>query len=407
MVQPRGRSEKMPITIGSVQFEIEQARPMKQRSAASARKAISALFVANGFAFGVWSAHISVFKQNYQLSNAQLTIPLFTLALGAILSMPFVGRVFHRIDSSRIAWSGQICYAAMLSLLPWTRSLTWLAIGTFCFGLLRGTVDVSTNTQAIITERAYGSAVMSGLQGFWSLGGLMGAAFSSVLLRQHSAARQNLFAAAVCMIVTILISKRYLLNEDRPVDPPAGWVLIPRALWALAAVAFLSFFIEGAIGDWGTVYLRSTLHLSAATAATGYAVFSLSMMTGCFIGDQLTMRLGATNLLRASGILVAFGFGFALLGTTYFGAMVGFLFAGFGLSNMVALIFGASARRFPGGVGAAIAAAASVGYLGFLVGPPVVGFLSGVLGLRAALALVVVAGVVISFSARGVMTETA
>jgi hypothetical protein len=324
MVQPRGRSEKMPITIGLVQFEIEQARPMKQRSAASARKAISALFVANGFAFGVWSAHISVFKQNYQLSNAQLTIPLFTLALGAILSMPFVGRVFHRIDSSRIAWSGQICYAAMLSLLPWTRSLTWLAIGTFCFGLLRGTVDVSTNAQAIITERAYGSAVMSGLQGFWSLGGLMGAAFSSVLLRQHSAARQNLFAAAVCMIVTILISKRYLLNEDRPVDPPAGWVLIPRALWALAAVAFLCFFIEGAIGDWGTVYLRSTLHLSAATAATGYAVFSLSMMTGCFIGDQLTMKLGATNLLRASGALVAFGFGFALLGTTYFGDWLSF-----------------------------------------------------------------------------------
>jgi MFS family permease len=407
MVQPRDRSEKMPITIGSVQFEIKQARPMKHRSPASARKAISALFVVNGFAFGVWSAHISVFKQNYQLSNAQLTIPLFTLALGAILSMPFVGRVFHRIDSSRIAWSGQICYAVMLSLLPWTRSLTWLAIGTLCFGLLRGTVDVSTNTQAIITERAYGSAVMSGLQGFWSLGGVIGAAFSSVLLRQHSTARQNLFAAAVCMIFTILISKRYLLNEDRPVDPPAGWVLIPRALWALAAVAFLSFFIEGAIGDWGTVYLRSTLHVSAATAATGFAVFSLSMMTGCFIGDHLHMKFGATNLLRASGILVAAGFGFALLGTTYFAAMFGFLFAGFGLSNMVALIFGAAARRFPGGVGAAIAAAASVGYLGFLVGPPVVGSLSGVVGLRAALALVVVAGVAISFAARRVMAETA
>jgi MFS family permease len=115
----------------------------------------------------------------------------------------------------------------------------------------------------------------------------------------------------------------------------------------------------------------------------------------------------ATNLLRASGILVAFGFGFALLGTTYFAAMFGFLFAGFGLSNMVALIFGAAARRFPGGVGAAIAASASVGYLGFLVGPPAVGSLSGVVGLRAALALVVVAGVVISLAARTVMAETA
>jgi predicted MFS family arabinose efflux permease len=144
---------------------------MKDRSAASARRAISALFLGNGFAFGVWSAHISVFKQAYGLSNAQLTIPLFTLALGAILSMPVVGRTFHRFDSSGIAWKGQICYAAALSLLPWTKSLTWLAIGTFGFGLCRGMADVSTNTQAVITERAYGSAVMSSLQGFWSLGG--------------------------------------------------------------------------------------------------------------------------------------------------------------------------------------------------------------------------------------------
>jgi predicted MFS family arabinose efflux permease len=380
---------------------------MKHRSTASARRAVSALFVGNGFAFGVWSAHISVFKQAYGLSNAQLTIPLFTLALGAILSMPVVGRVFHRFDSSGIAWKGQICYAVALSLLPWTKSLTWLAVGTFGFGLCRGMVDVSTNTQAVITERAYGSAVMSSLQGFWSLGGLIGAAFSSVLLRRHASAQEDLAAAAAVMIVIALASRPYLLAADAPADPPAGWALIPRRLWALAAVAFLSLFIEGAIGDWGTVYLRSTLHVSAATAATGFAAFSLSMMTGCFVGDYLNMKLGATNLLQISGVLVAAGFGFALIGTTYAGAMIGLLVAGFGTSNMIALIFGAAARRSPGGVGAAIAAASSIGYLGFLVGPPVVGSVSGVVGLRAALVLVVVAGALISISARKVLRKTA
>jgi len=380
---------------------------MKHSSAASARRAVSALFVGNGFAFGVWSAHISVFKQSYGLSNAQLTIPLFTLALGAILSMPVVGRLFHRFDSSGIAWKGQICYAAALSSLPWTKSLTWLAIGTFGFGLCRGMVDVSTNTQAVITERAYGSAVMSSLQGFWSLGGLIGAAFSSVLLRQHASAREDLAAAAAVMIATALVSGPYLLAADAPADPPTGWALIPRRLWSLAAVAFLSLFIEGAIGDWGTVYLRSTLHVSAATAATGFAAFSLSMMTGCFVGDYLNIKLGATNLLQISGVLVAAGFGFALIGTTYAGAMIGLLVAGFGTSNMIALIFGAAARRSPGGVGAAIAAASSIGYLGFLVGPPVVGSVSGVVGLRAALVLVVVAGALISISARKVLRKTA
>ena len=121
--------------------------------------------------------------------------------------MPVIGRVFHRFDSSAIAWKGQICYAVLLSLLPWTRSLPWLAVGTFIFGLCRGTVDVSTNTQAIVTERAYGSAVMSSLQGFWSLGGVIGAGFSSLLLRQHASARQDLAAAAAAMIVTVLVSR--------------------------------------------------------------------------------------------------------------------------------------------------------------------------------------------------------
>ena len=110
-------------------------------------------------------------------------------------------------------------------------------------------------------------------------------------------------------------------------------------------------------------------------------------------------------MLRLSGLLVACGFGFALLGTTYAGAMIGLLIAGFGTSNMVALIFGAAARRSSGSVGAAIAAASSVGYLGYLAGPPVVGSVSGVLGLRVALSLVVVAGAIISISARSVMGE--
>ena len=319
--------------------------------------------------------------------------------------MPVIGRVFHRFDSSAIAWKSQICYAVMLSLLPWTRSLAWLAGGTFIFGLCRGTVDVSTNTQAIVTERAYGSAVMSSAARVLEFGGLIGAGFSSLLLRQHASARQDLAAAAIAMMVTTLVSRRYLLADDAPVDAPAGWTLIPRSLWALAGVAFLSLFIEGSIGDWGTVYLRSTLHVSAATAATGFAAFSLSMMTGCFVGDYLNMKIGPTNLLRISGALVAAGVGFALIGTTYAAAMIGLLIAGFGLSNMIALIFGAAARRSPGGVGAAIAAASSVGYLGFLVGPPVIGSLAGVVGLRLALALVVVAGAVISLSARKVLVD--
>jgi predicted MFS family arabinose efflux permease len=314
--------------------------------------------------------------------------------------MPVVARIFHRFNCSTIAWQSHICYALLLSLLPWTRSLPWLALSTFCFGLSRGTVDVSTNTLAILTERAYGSAIMSSLQGCWSLGGVIGASFSSVLLRQHASARLDLAAAAVIIVANVLISRNYLLPEEASVDPPSGWAFLPRALWAVAGIAFLAFFIEGAVGDWSTVYLRSTLGVSASRAATGYGIFSFAMMAGCFIGDHIKMKLGATRLLQLSGALVTVGVGCALLGRTYAVAMIGLLIAGFGLSNMVALVFGAAAQSSPGAVGAAIAATASVGYLGFLVGSPAVGSLSGLLGLRAALTLVILAGAIIAVSAR-------
>jgi MFS family permease len=367
--------------------------------------AVSALFAANGFAVGVWAAHISVFKQNYHLSNSQLTIPLFTLALGSVFATPFAGWLFHRFDSSAIACKGQLGYAALLTILPWTPSLAWLATGTFCFGLCRGMVDVSTNTLAIHTERAYGSAVMSSVQGFWSLGGVLGAALSSMLLRLHASSRCNLAIAGAAILVTALVSQRYVLADEPAADRPAGWAVIPRALWAIAAVTFLALFIEDAIGDWSTVYLRSALQASASRAATGYAVFSFSMMTGCFFGDHVNRKLGPVRLMQVSGALLAAGFGLTLAAGNYIVAMIGLLIAGFGLSNMVALVFGAAARRNPSAVGAAIAAAASVGYLGALAGPPAIGFLSVIAGLRSALWLIVLAGAIITLSARSVLAK--
>jgi len=130
----------------------------------------------------------------------------------------------------------------------------------------------------------------------------------------------------------------YLLAEDTPVDPPAGWVLIPRALWALAAVAFLSFFIEGAIGRRGTVYCARPYISQRLRRLTGFAVFSLSMNDRLLYRDHLTMKLGATNLLRASGFLVASGLGSHSWVQTISERWLVFFWQVLAAPNMVALI---------------------------------------------------------------------
>jgi fucose permease len=161
-----------------------------------------------------------------------------------------------------------------------------------------------------------------------------------------------------------------------------------RALLNLGLLAFLGLLAEGAMGDWSAVYLRDALGTTAASAASGYAAFSLAMAAGRLGGDQLVNRLGRESVLRMSGIIAASGLGVGLLVGEPRLAIVGFALVGLGISNVIPLVFGLAAGVRGIEPGPALAAVATTGYFGFLAGPPLIGLVAEAAGLPAALGIV-------------------
>jgi len=360
----------------------------------SARAATYAIFFADGLGFGVWAGHIPVFKQEFHLGDAQLSVALFAVALGAIFAMPIVGQMLMRLGSRALTGLCASLYAMMIAGLALVPSYPLFVLASALFGACKGSLDLSINAQAVGVESAYGRPIMSSFQAAWSVGGLAGAALAGAALHRGFVTGQNLAATGAFILAIAFPSVRYLIRE-KSARQVASLVWPDRALLSVAAITFLALFSEGTMADWSGVYLRTVIGVQASTAAFGYAAFSLAMAGGRFLGDRLLSALGPILLLRLSGLSAAAGLALALLIRTPEVAIVGFILVGFGLSSLVPILFG-SAGRHRTGAGPGIAAVTTIGYFGFLVGPPLIGTLASFFGLPAALSLVIVFGLIIA-----------
>jgi len=363
-----------------------------------ARAATYAIFFGDGLGFGVWAGHIPIFRQKFHLGDVQLSVALFAVALGAIVAMPIVGHRLRRFGSRALTGLCTSLYAIAIACLALAPSYPLFVLGTALFGACKGSLDVSINAQAVGVESAYGRPIMSSFQAAWSVGGLAGAALAGAALHSGFVAEENLAAAGAFILVIALFSVRYLIRE-RAAGQTSMLVWPDKALLSVAAFTFLALFSEGTMADWSGVYLRTVIGAPLSTAALGYASYSLAMAGGRFLGDRLLSALGPILLLRFSGLSAAAGLALALLIRTPEVVIAGFILVGFGLSNLVPILFG-SAGRHKAGVGPGIAAVTTIGYFGFLVGPPLIGILASVLGLPAALSLVIVFGLITANSAR-------
>jgi fucose permease len=204
--------------------------------------------------------------------------------------------------------------------------------------------------------------------------------------------RPHLLGVGALIIVVGVLATRALLPADADVRTTGPAFARPsRGLAALGAIAFCALLAEGAMGDWSALYLHGSLGTSAGLAAAGYAAFSLAMAGGRMVGDRLASRIGPTQLLRLGGAVVALGLGAGLVAGDVPAALLGFACTGAGLSAVFPIALSLAGRRATA-AGPAIAAVSSLGYLGFLAGPPLIGFVAGASSLRLALAAVVLLG---------------
>lgn len=358
--------------------------------------ALAMLFLADGMGFGTWAAHVAVFKSRLSLSNAHLTLVLLSLIGGAIITMPVVGQLIHRYGSRSVVRIVSLSYFVILAALGQAVGLHSLIPLAFLFGMAKGAFDVSVNSQVFAVEAHYGRSYQGLFQGSWSVGGLLGASLSSLLLSQGGSAREDLGGIALLLGLCTLIALPLLVSEPPSSEHTERLTWPDASLLRVATIAFFGLMTEGAIADWASVYLHSHVHVSLSQAAIGYAAFSVTMAASRFLSDWMVQHFSAEQILKASGLCIALGMGVALAVPFWWPTLLGFVIMGLGTATIVPVTFSIAGSNTRMGAGPAISAISTIGYFGFLAGPPLIGSIAIFAGLRLALVLVVAAGAIIA-----------
>jgi hypothetical protein len=268
--------------------------------------------------------------------------------------------------------------------------LTGLALALLAFGAGFGAINVAVNAQGIALERVYGRTILSSFHAAFSMGGLVGAACGALAAGVGVTPRAHLGALAVLAAVTAAVLGRRLLAPTSDEAAPARTMMRPpRLLLILGAAAFCSLLAEGSAADWSGPYLSQSAHATAWVAGLGYAAFSLAMATSRTLGDRLARRVGPVALARAGGLVAAMGLTAGLLAGSAPVGLAGFAAMGAGLGVVVPLLFRAAGSTPGVSTSVGVATVSTIGWLGFLAGPPAIGFTAGAVGLRAALFIVV------------------
>ena len=356
----------------------------------SARVAVGIIFALNGALFANWVSRIPAVKSRLALDDAELGVALLGLAIGALMAFPIAGWSVSRFGARRVMVTSILLMCAALPVAALASSLPLLALALVFLGAGNGATDVAMNAQAVEVEKAYGRPILSNFHAMWSLGALLGAGMGGLLASANLTPPSHFLLVAVTFAVAVALVRPNLLQTAPPAAVGPIFSLPPRALLGVGLMVFGAALGEGAIADWSAVYLRDELGTGEAFAAVGYASFAVAMLVARLLGDTLTTRWGAVTVAAQGGLVAALGLSFGLLVAAPWAVLVGFACVGWGLASAFPLAFGA-AGNMPGmNPGVALAAVATMGYFGFLVGPPFIGFVAHATSLQLALSAVVV-----------------
>lgn len=350
------------------------------------------MFFLAGITFASWASRIAGIQQKLGLSDAALGGILFTLPVGLMLSLPFSGWTITRIGSRKLLLFALPLYAVALAGLGFAQTTLALIACLFCFGFTSNAVNISVNTQAVATEKLYNRPIMASFHGLWSLAGFAGAAVGTLMIGRGIDPSVHFSIILLFVVIGIAVSFRYLQDDAGTVQSGPVFVVPDRSLMKLGAVAFCSMICEGAMFDWSVIYFKKVIHAENAWVAAGYTAFMSTMAGGRFIADWFSGRFGLKRTLQVSGSLTAAGLMIAVFFPYLIPAICGFMLVGAGVSSVVPLVYSAAGRSGTMSPGVAIAAVSTIGFVGFLVGPPVIGFVAGALSLRASFTLIAVMG---------------
>jgi MFS family permease len=359
------------------------------------------VFFVNGAAIGTWVAQIPWIQERFDLSESGMGLVIAAMSLAVVAAFPVAGQAVVRHGSERMTWIGGIATSLAVNLTVLAPEPALVAAGLLVLGASSATMDVSMNSHGVGVERGLGTSIMSSLHAGWAFGGMAGSSFSALLAALAVDPRVTVALASGLMLAALAASARRIgpgsaaEGEDAP-----RFTLPSRGVALLAVLCLLVMLTEGAMADWGGIYLRQDLGAEAALAALAFACFTGGMTVGRVFGDRVNRRIGPAALLRLGALVTGVSLAAMLLIGHPAVALIGLVAIGLGVSNGVPLMFSAAGRQPDTPEGPAIAAVSSMGSLGFLAGPPLIGFLADATTLPWALGTLI-AGAAVLFALAG------
>ena len=371
----------------------------KTSSLSAARWSISTVFLLNGAGIGLWAAHVPVVQARAGIDVGTLSMVLLTIAAGALLAMPLMGGLTARWGTRRMVLLSGFAFAALLAVIMGVSELRLLFPAAFVFGICNGALDVAMNANASEVEAARGIPTLSSIHGFYSLGGLLGAALGGLFIGQGWGDGRGALAMGILTAVALALAAPRVM-AFAPTHEAGSHFQLPRgAALSLGLLALLCFAVEGALVDWSALLMQERTGAAPAQAALAFSAFSIAMAACRFAGDRMILRFGATRVMVLGGLAMFAGLATAVLSTHVALSAAGFALIGVGAANVVPLLFGA-AGRIPGmSAGAGVAAVATLGYGGLLLAPPVLGYIASHASVMVALGMLSLSGIVIAMSA--------
>lgn len=362
------------------------------------RVAVGAFFFMQGFIFASWASRIPDIQQRLLLSEGGLGSVLFTLPLGLMISLPLSGWLVARFGSRRMVLLAASLYVMNLPMIGLVQQTWHLVAALFLFGLSGNLLNISVNTQAVGVEALYKRSIMSSLHGLWSLAGFLAAATGTYFISLGVPPFFHFCISSAAGILLLLATYKYALPQDinhNSEQPLFAWP--DSNLLKLGLIGFCGMMCEGTMFDWSGIYFSKAVQAPKELTTLGYVAFMSTMAGGRFTGDWLVARFGTRRIIQMNGLLIAAGLLISVVFPYLATATLGFLLVGVGVSTIVPLIYGAAGKTKTMSAGVALTAVSSTSFLGFLFGPPLIGFIAEASNLRWSFALVAILGFCTTF----------
>ena len=375
----------------------------------TSRLAVTAVFFLNGAAFSSLYARLPALQGELRLTDPVLGALLLATAVGLLTAQPVAAAVAARRGSAPVTRASALALAAALPLPALAPSPPTLGVALGALGACNGALDVAMNAQGIEVERRLGRPILSGLHGLWSVGLGLGAGAAALAAAAVLDPLPHFAIVAAVLALASLVFLRGLLAAEHHVREEHEREALVTVRWTfplvlLGVIAFCSFVGEGSASDWSAVYMTQELGTSQAVGALAFAAFAVTMAGARFAADPLRTRLGNVILVRGGSLVATAGLGAALLIHEPAAGIAGFAVLGLGLAPVVPIAFSAAGDLDPRATGRLVGRVATIGYVGSVAGPIMIGWLAEATSLRTSLGLVVLLSVAIAVSARGCAT---